>query len=81
MINDIHYDAEMFLLGYESICDANEMNIYWNELTKANLAVKSTLFEKAIECFKVENNIEPNENELFLLKAFVNDQIIQTILF
>lgn len=55
------------------------VNIYWDELTTAYLDVKSTLLEKAIECFKVENKIEPNENEVFLLMAaFVNEQIIQS---
>ncbi|MFJ7405727.1 MULTISPECIES: MBL fold metallo-hydrolase [unclassified Lysinibacillus] len=79
MINDIQkYDAEMFLLGHESICDTDEMNIYWEELTTANRAVKSTSLENAIKCFKVENNREPNENELFFIKAFINDQIIQS---
>jgi hypothetical protein len=67
-----------YLLGHESICDTNEMNIYWQELTTANRAVKSTSLENAIKCFKAVSNREPNENELFFLKAFVNDQIIQS---
>jgi len=80
MIKDIQqYDAEVFLLGHESICDAHEMNIYWKELTTTSRAVKSTSLEKAIECFKVENNRNPNDNELFFLKAFVNDRIIQAL--
>ncbi|MEY9978522.1 MBL fold metallo-hydrolase [Lysinibacillus sp. RC79] len=79
MINDIKkYDAEMFLLGHESICDSNEMTIYWEELTTASRAVKSTSLENAIKCFKVENKRDPNDNELFFLKAFVNDRIIQS---
>ena len=79
MINDIQkYDAEMFLLGHESICDLNEMNIYWEELTKASRAVKCTSLENAIECFKAENKREPNDNELFFIQAFVNDHIIQS---
>lgn len=79
MIKDIQkYDAEMFLLGHESICDSNEMNIYWEELTLASRIVKSTSLENAIELFKVENNRDPNDNELFFIKAFVNDQIIQS---
>jgi glyoxylase-like metal-dependent hydrolase (beta-lactamase superfamily II) len=79
MIKDIQkFDAEMFLLGHESICDSNEMNIYWEELTSASRVVKSTSLEKAIELFKVENNRDPNDNELFFIKAFVNDHIIQS---
>lgn len=79
MIKDIQkYDAEMFLLGHESICDLNEMNVYWEELTAASQAVKSTSVEKAMESFKEENNREPNNNELFFIKAFVNDHIIQS---
>lgn len=79
MIQDIKkYKAEWFLLGHESICDSNEMNIYWEELTTASRAVKSTSLENAIKCFKVENKRGPNDNELFFLKAFVNDRIIQS---
>lgn len=79
MIKDIQkYDAEMFLLGHESICDLNEMNIYWEELTTASQVVKSTSIENAIESFKAENKRDPNDNELFFIKAFVNDHIIQS---
>ncbi|WP_196426680.1 hypothetical protein [Lysinibacillus cavernae] len=36
MMNDINkYDA-MFLLGHESICNSDEMTIYWEELTTAS---------------------------------------------
>jgi glyoxylase-like metal-dependent hydrolase (beta-lactamase superfamily II) len=79
MIKDIQkYDAEMFLLGHESICDSNEMNLYWEELTSASRVVKSSSLENSIKFFKVENNRDPNDNELFFIKAFVNDQIIQS---
>ncbi|WP_391209649.1 hypothetical protein [Psychrobacillus sp. L4] len=79
MIKDIQkYDAEMFLLGHESICDRDEMNIYWKELTTASQIVKSTSLEIAIECFKIENKRDPNGNELFFIKAFVNEHIIQS---
>lgn len=79
MIKDIQkYNAEMFILGHESICDTDEMNIYWKELIAASKVVKSTSLESAIECFKVENNREPNDNELFFIKSFVNDHIIQS---
>lgn len=79
MIKDIQkYDAEMFLLGHESICDSNEMNIYWKELTRASQVVESSSLENAIESFKVENKRDPNDNELFFIKAFVNDHIIQS---
>ncbi|WP_238600612.1 MBL fold metallo-hydrolase [Metasolibacillus meyeri] len=79
MIEDIQkYDANMFLLGHESICDTVEMTIYWEELTTANRAVTSTSLENAIACFKGENQRDPNDNELFFLKAFVNDHILQS---
>ena len=79
MIQDIQkYDAEFFLLGHESICDGNEMTIYWEELTAASRAVKSDSFTEAIDCFKVQMNREPNENEVFFIEAFVNDRIVQT---
>ncbi|MFJ7666383.1 MBL fold metallo-hydrolase [Lysinibacillus sp. NPDC097195] len=79
MIQNIEkYNAEMFLLGHESICDTNEMQLYWEELTTANSAVNSSSLDNAIESFKVENKREPNDNELFFMQAFVNNQIIQS---
>lgn len=79
MIKDIQkYDAEMFLLGHESICDSNEMNIYWKELTTACQVARSTSLENAIVSFKAENKRDPNDNELFFIKAFVNDHIIHS---
>lgn len=79
MIKDIHkYDAKMFLLGHESICDSDEMNIYWKELTTASQIVKSTSLENALECFKLENKRDPNDNELFFIQAFVNDHVIHS---
>lgn len=79
MIKDIQkYDSEFFLLGHESICDKDEMNMYWKELTTASQATKSASLESAIECFKVDNKRDPNDNELFFIKAFVNDQIIRS---
>lgn len=79
MIEDIQkFDAELFLLGHESICDSNEMNIFWEELTTASQAVKSSSLENALECFKLENKRDPNDNELFFIKAFVNDYIVQS---
>lgn len=79
MIKDIlKYNAEMFLLGHESICDSTEMDIYWRELTRSSQVVKSSSLEDALECFIVENKRDPNNNELFFIKAFVNDHIIQS---
>lgn len=79
MIKDIQkYNAEMFLLGHESICDSTEMDIYWRELTRSSQVVKSPSLEDALECFKAENKRDPNNNELFFIKAFVNDHIIQS---
>ncbi|WP_419958449.1 MBL fold metallo-hydrolase [Psychrobacillus psychrotolerans] len=79
MIKDIQkYNAEMFLLGHESICDSTEMDIYWRELSRSSQVVKSSSLEDALECFIVENKRDPNNNELFFIKAFVNDHIIQS---
>ncbi|MFD2629522.1 MBL fold metallo-hydrolase [Oceanobacillus kapialis] len=79
MINDISkYNAEKFILGHESICDLNEMNLYWEELTAASKAVKSISLEDALKSFKSQNNRGPNDNEIFFIKAFVNDQILKS---
>lgn len=79
MIKDIQkYDSELFLLGHESICDIDEMNKYWKELTTTCKIVKSTSLDNAIECFKLEYKRDPNENEYFFIKAFVNDYILQS---
>ncbi len=79
MIEDIRkHDAEFFLLGHESICDLNEMTIYWDELTAASQSVTSPSINEAIENFKLEMKRDPNENELFFMKAFVNDRIVQS---
>ncbi|WP_422124479.1 MBL fold metallo-hydrolase [Planococcus sp. X10-3] len=79
MIRDIQsYDAEMFLLGHESICDLVEMDLYWQELTAASEAVTSASLKAAEENFRIQNNRGPNDNELFFIKAFVNDQVIQS---
>lgn len=78
MIEDIQkFDAEWFLLGHESICDSNEMNLFWQELTTASQAVSSSSLENAIANFKRAIKRDPNDNELFFIKAFVNDHIIQ----
>lgn len=78
MIQDIQmYDAEHFLLGHESICDQEEMDVFWRELTTSSRAVTSTSLEQAITSFEKEQLREPNGNELFFLKAFVNDQLLQ----
>jgi glyoxylase-like metal-dependent hydrolase (beta-lactamase superfamily II) len=79
MINDIQkYEAEIFLLGHESTCDIEEMDLYWKELTLASHAVHSVSLENAVEKFKVDNKRDPNDNELFFIKGFVNDQIVQS---
>ncbi|MBD8038444.1 MBL fold metallo-hydrolase [Solibacillus sp. A46] len=79
MIEDIQkYNAEAFLLGHESICDLEEMTTFWRELKAASEAVESSSIEDAIESFKLENNRTPNDDELFFIKAFVNNQIIRS---
>ena len=79
MIKDIQkYDAEMFLLGHESICDSDEMNIYWKELSAASQVVKSTSLENALECFKLEFYINILEKTMDSLQAFVNDHVIHS---
>jgi glyoxylase-like metal-dependent hydrolase (beta-lactamase superfamily II) len=78
MIEDIQkYNATYSLLGHETICDLDEMNLYWRELISTSKVTGSTSLEKAIECFEKENNRTPNSNEHFFLKAFVNDQILK----
>ena len=80
MIEDIQkYNAEAFLLGHESICDLEEMTIFWRDLKVASKVVTSTSLENALETFKLENNRNPNDDELFFIKAFVNDYIIQSL--
>ncbi|KZE37183.1 hydrolase glyoxylase [Bhargavaea cecembensis] len=80
MIKDIQkYDAEAFLLGHESICDLKEMNIYWEELTTASEVVTSTSLKDSLESFKAKHNREPNDHERFFIKAFINDQMIQSL--
>lgn len=79
MIEDIQkYDANYYLLGHESICDLDEMNLYWKELISTSNVTNSTSLEKAIADFELVNNRTPNSNEHFFLKAFVNDQLIQS---
>ncbi|OIJ15506.1 hydrolase glyoxylase [Anaerobacillus arseniciselenatis] len=79
MIEDIQkYDADHFLLGHESICDKDEMDLYWKELISASTATESTSLEMALKCFERENNRSANDNERFFIKAFVNDQIINS---
>lgn len=77
MIKDIQkYDASHFLLGHESICDIDEMNVFWQELISSSRAAQSASLDSAIECFEQDNNRSPNETELFFLQAFVNDHIL-----
>jgi len=77
MIEEIQkYEPEMFLLGHESICDKAEMDLYWKELTVTSQVVESTSLENALSSFKDKYKRDPNDNELFFIKAFVNDQKI-----
>ncbi|GAF16402.1 Zn-dependent hydrolase [Bacillus sp. JCM 19046] len=79
MIEDIEkYDAAYFLFGHETICDLDEMNLYWKELLSTNKVTNSTSLEEAVTSFEEEYRRSPNENERFFLKAFVNDQIINS---
>lgn len=80
MIEDVQkYNAEAFLLGHESICDMEEMTTFWRDLRAASKAVNSSSLEGALESFNLENNRTPNDDELFFIKAFVNDYIIQSL--
>lgn len=80
MIEDVQkYNAESFLLGHESICDLEEMTTFWRDLKAASKVVTSSSLENALESFKLENNRNPNDDELFFIKAFVNDYIIQSL--
>lgn len=81
MIEDVQkYHAESFLLGHESICDLEQMMTFWKDLRAASKAVNSSSLDKALESFKLENNRTPNDDELFFIKAFVNDYIIQSLI-
>ena len=80
MIEDIEkYDAKAFLLGHESICDLEEMTTFWRELKAASAAVKSSSLEEALDAFKLAHNRNPSDDELFFIKAFVNDHVLQTV--
>lgn len=79
MIEDIRkYDAAHYVLGHESICDTQEMDIYWKELINASEAVTSTSLEEATVSFESQQHRKPNNNERFFLEAFVNDQILRS---
>ena len=54
------------------------MTTFWRELRVASDAVESTVIENAIESFKLENNRNPNDDEIFFIKAFVNNHILQS---
>ncbi|WP_339300054.1 MBL fold metallo-hydrolase [Paenibacillus sp. FSL R5-0623] len=78
MIQDIErYDAEHFLLGHESICDSEEMKIFFEQLVACSKSVKNTSLEEAISLFEREQRRVPVGDELFFLKALVNDRILQ----
>ena len=80
MIEDVQkYNAEAFLLGHESICDLEEITTFWRDLRAACKAVNTSSLEEVLESFKLENNRTPNDDELFFIKAFVNDYIIQSL--
>ncbi|MEQ7053791.1 MBL fold metallo-hydrolase [Paenibacillaceae sp. P-4] len=79
MIEDIQkFDASHFIVGHESICDIEEMDLFWKELTLASKATNSTSLEGSLEAFREENKRQPSENELFFIKAFINDQILHS---
>lgn len=78
MIEDIkRFDASYFLLGHESICDCDEMRLFWEELTLAAESTNSASLEETVESFTTTNKRLPSENELFFMKAFVNDQLLK----
>ncbi|MEK4074371.1 MBL fold metallo-hydrolase [Paenibacillus sp. FSL M7-0656] len=78
MIQDIErYDAEHFLLGHESICDSEEMKIFFEQLIACSKSVKTASLEEAISLFEREQRRVPVGDELFFLKAMVNDRILQ----
>lgn len=78
MIKEIQkYDAEYFLLGHESICDREEMNMYWNELLSTNQVTTSPSIDEATNSFISTFKREPNQHETIFLQAFVNDQILR----
>jgi glyoxylase-like metal-dependent hydrolase (beta-lactamase superfamily II) len=77
MIEDIRkYDASHFLLGHETICDLDEMNLYFQELLSTSEATQSASLDSATERFENEHLRKANENERFFLQAFVNDRVL-----
>jgi glyoxylase-like metal-dependent hydrolase (beta-lactamase superfamily II) len=77
MIEDIQrYDAVHFLLGHESICDQEEMDMFFGQLTACSQAVCSTSLDDAMISFEREQGRAPVGDELFFLKALVNDRIL-----
>lgn len=75
MIEDIQkIDASHFIAGHELICDLEEMDLFWKELRSASKATNST----SLETFENENKRKPIGDELFFIKAFVNDQILHS---
>ena len=79
MIEDIQkFDASHFIAGHESICDIEEMDLFWKELRLASKATNSTSLEESLETFEKENKRKPIGDELFFIKAFVNDQILHS---
>ncbi|WP_289355101.1 MBL fold metallo-hydrolase [Paenibacillus sp. S-12] len=79
MIEDIQkFDATHFIVGHESICDIEEMDLFWKELRSASKATNSNSLEESLETFENENKRKPIGDELFFIKAFVNDQILHS---
>ncbi|EPY11176.1 MBL fold metallo-hydrolase [Paenibacillus alvei] len=79
MIEDIQkFDASHFIVGHESICDIEEMDSFWKQLRSASKATNSTSLEESLESFEKENKRKPIGDELFFIKAFVNDQILHS---
>ncbi|MCK6074621.1 MBL fold metallo-hydrolase [Paenibacillus silvae] len=77
MIEDIQrYDAVHFLLGHESVCDGEEMDVFFGQLKACNQAVSSTSLDEAMKSFEREQGRAPVGDELFFLKALVNDRIL-----
>ncbi|MEC5425852.1 MBL fold metallo-hydrolase [Virgibacillus sp. C22-A2] len=71
------YQVNWSVLGHESVCDRDEMDLYWSELTSSSRAVHTSSLKGSIDTFRLNEGREPTDNEMFFIKAFINDIIIE----
>ncbi|MFB4160296.1 MBL fold metallo-hydrolase [Geomicrobium sp. JSM 1781026] len=72
------YEADWTVLGHESVCDNEEMNLYWRELASSSRAAHTRSFADSINTFRLLEGREPTDNEMLFIEAFVNDVLIES---